>query len=455
MLSSILSQFIEQSPLSIMGQSLMLHMFTPERMDQLFERAAEHQQQYLLLFSAQVDLMSLVVCGIYPSVHAAYRAKAKALGVSTTTVYNKLQGIEPQVSQCLVRETAKDLQTFIQEYVGVPTPSLIPEYPLRIIDGTCLAATDHRPKAIRGYGAKALPGKALVVLEPQTRLVCDVFPCEDGHRQERALFSEVLKRVEAQQVWVADRNFCTAEMLTSLHHQRAFFVMRQHGSLGWTPLSELQPKGKTATGQLFEQSVEIQFQGTAVACRRLVLKLFQPTRNKEWELAILSNLPMAVATAPQIAHVYQNRWRIETLFQTITKNFEGEIHTLAYPKAALFSYSMALMTYNILATLKATLAAEYSWDKIEAGLSDFYLVNEIQGTYRGMMIAVPAEDWQQISGYSPAQLATFLRQLAGQVNLKQFSKTPRGVKKKRPPLIVDPKHRHLSTARKLQAYCGQ
>ena len=153
-------------------------------------------------------------------------------------------------------------------------------------------------------------------------------------------------------------------------------------------------------------------------------------------------------------NVYQNRWRIETLFQTITQNFEGEIQTLAYPKAALFSYSMALMSYNILATLKAVLAAEYSWDKIEAGLSDFYLVDEIQGTYRGMTIAVPADDWQQIAGYSPAQLAEFLRQLAGQVNLKRFSKTPRGVKKKRPSLIVEPKHRHLSTARKLQVHRG-
>ncbi|MEH1778436.1 MAG: hypothetical protein V7K67_00060 [Nostoc sp.] len=29
---------------------------------------------------------------------------------------------------------------------------------------------------------------------------------------------------------------------------------------------------------------------------------------------------------------------METLFQTVTQNFHGEIETLAYPKAALFSY---------------------------------------------------------------------------------------------------------------------
>ena len=63
MLSSILERFIDQSPVSVIAQSLMLRVFRPERMDQLFEQFAQRQQQQHLLFSAQVDLMSLVVCG--------------------------------------------------------------------------------------------------------------------------------------------------------------------------------------------------------------------------------------------------------------------------------------------------------------------------------------------------------------------------------------------------------
>ncbi|MEM8859558.1 MAG: IS4/IS5 family transposase, partial [Chloroflexota bacterium] len=113
------------------------------------------------------------------------------------------------------------------------------------------------------------------------------------------------------------------------------------------------------------------------------------------------------------------------------------------------------VAYNILATIKAALAAEFGWGKIEAGLSDFYLVDEIQGTYRGMTIAVPDDDWQQITDYSPPELVAFLRYLATKVNLKRFRKSVRGPKKKRPPLIIDPRHRHLSTARKLQEYASQ
>lgn len=454
MLSTILETFAQASPVSVMAQSLMVHTFCADSLDELFEKHSRNQKQKELLFSAQVDLMSLVVCGIHPSIHAAYREKVQELSVSTTALYKKLQGIEVEVSQALVRETATNLGKIIAE-MAVEEPSLVMGYPLRIIDGTCLGTTDHRPKAIRQYAAKALPGKALVVLDPQRALVTDVFPCEDGHSQERAMFSQVLETVKDGETWVADRNFCTAEFLVTLHQKQACFVIRQHGCLGWQPLSELEARGETKTGRVFEQRIAIRFGTTVVKCRRIVLKLFKPTRDKELEMAIVTNVPSTLADASLITRIYQDRWTIETLFQTITKNFDGEIQTLAYPKAALFSYCMALVAYNILATLKAALAAEFGWGKIEAGLSDFYLVDEIQGTYRGMTIAVPASDWETIADYSLPELVVFLRCLATRVNLKRFRKSVRGPKKKRPPLIVDPRHRHLSTARKLREYASR
>jgi len=254
-----------------------------------------------------------------------------------------------------------------------------------------------------------LPGKALVVLDPTLELVVDVFPCEDAYTQERALLPEVLQTVEAQDVWVGDRNFCTAEFLTSLAEKLAYFVIRQHGSLGWKPLSELSTIGKTQTGELFEQQVQIQYGDRILSCRRVLLKLFKPTRNGDGEIAILSNLPEADARASTIVKLYQKRWRIETLFQTITTNFNGEINTLAYLSAALFSYCMAIIAYNILATLKAALGSVHGVGKIAAGLSDFYLVDEIQGTYRGMMIAIPPQQWQPFQTCSLPQMAKWLQ----------------------------------------------
>jgi hypothetical protein len=37
---------------------------------------------------------------------------------------------------------------------------------------------------LRPIGAVALPGKSLVILDPELRLAIDVFPCVDDHAQE-------------------------------------------------------------------------------------------------------------------------------------------------------------------------------------------------------------------------------------------------------------------------------
>jgi hypothetical protein len=263
--------------------------------------------------------------------------------------------------------------------MGGEQASLLPGYRLKIVDGTCLAATDHRLKAIRNFAASPLPGKVIVILDYLSKIVTDIFPIEDGHAQERSIFDEILKIVEPQDLWCGDRNFCTAKFLFTIMKKKAFFVMRQHGSLGFRELSELKALGSTETGELFEQKVEIYNEGKILTLRRIVLKLFVPTRDKEWEIAIFSNLPDEVPAAT-IAEIYRNRWSLESLFHTVTENFNGEIQTLAYPKAALFSFSMALAAYNILATLKGALGSVHGVGKIQAGLSDFYLVDEIQGT---------------------------------------------------------------------------
>jgi hypothetical protein len=113
---------------------------------------------------------------------------------------------------------------------------------------------------------------------------------------------------------------------------------------------------------------------------------------------------------------------------------------------------METLERNILATLRAALGSVHGVNKIDAGLSDFYLVDEIQGTYRGMMIAIPSQNWHLFRTISLTQMGLLLQYLATKVNLKRFLKTPRGVKKKRDPLIVNPKHRHVSTARQIKAH---
>ncbi|GAX45498.1 hypothetical protein NIES4075_65190 [Tolypothrix sp. NIES-4075] len=61
--------------------------------------------------------------------------------------------------------------------------------------------SQHRLKVLRDISSAPLPGQSLVVLDPSLMLAVDVFPCEDGHAQERSLFDEVLLTVEEDDEW--------------------------------------------------------------------------------------------------------------------------------------------------------------------------------------------------------------------------------------------------------------
>jgi hypothetical protein len=81
--------------------------------------------------------------------------------------------------------------------------------------------------------------------------------------------------------------------------------------------------------------------------------------------------------------------------------------------------------------------------------ADYYMVDEIQSTYRGMMIAIPSQNWSIFASFNEQQLASVLLDLAAQVRLKDFFKQPRAPKKKKDSPQCDPRYRHVSTARLL------
>lgn len=150
-----------------------------------------------------------------------------------------------------------------------------------------------------------------------------------------------------------------------------------------------------------------------------------------------------------ISQLYRKRWRVETLFQVVTQIFDCEIKTLGYPRAALFSFCMALVAYNLFSCLKTILSSVHGTDKIEGKLSYYYLAPDLEGTYRGMMIALPPELWEDFGQMSLTQLSALLQDWARQVNLSAFTSAPRKPKKKKPKPTYDPQHPHVSTARLL------
>jgi hypothetical protein len=450
--TDIMQRFVERSPACVMVRGTIENVVTPELLDQVFEETARRQYCRELLFSSVVDLLGMVATGVRKSVNDAYKADKERFTVSVAAVYDKLKGVETEVSRQMIRQTALRMAKVVRPLQPRSRPRLS-GYRTKIIDGNHLPATEHRIAELRKTRQGPLPGQALVVLEPDLMLATDVFPCEDGHAQERSLLPEVLETVEPKDLWIADRNFCTTAFLFGIARQKGTFVIRQHGStLSYELVGKRRKIGRCPMGVIYEQRMQLFHpDGSSMVIRRVTVELDKPTRNGEAEIHLLTNLPVTKADSRTVAELYLGRWTVENAFQELGQAFNSEINTLGYPKAALLSFCVALLAYNVISVVKTALAAAHGKALPRERVSGYYLAGEIAATYQGMLIAVPAPQWQRRFGQlTPSELAKVLLHLARKVRPDRFLKNIRGPKKPRPKRISGARDHHISTARILE-----
>ena len=453
-LPAVFDAFVLGSPVSVIARGTIERFFNPALLDEWFKANAVGQYTRKVLFSTLVHLTASVVIGSRKSVRAAYEATPEEMGGSLVAVYQKLQRIDPGTSAALVRFAAKEAAVALRALNGEQEPAL-PGYRVKLLDGNCLASSQKRIKELRGLKAGPLPGKSLVVLDPVLRLPLDVFPCEDGYTQERALLQDVLPTVTAGDVWIADRNFCTRDFLTGIAARGGFFIIRQHGNLPVEAVGELQPVGEGPTGTISEQQIVVLHDnGDRETCRRIHIRIEKETRDGDDYVAVLTNLPREAVDAVQIASLYRDRWKIETAFLELAMHLRSEIDTLGYPKAALFGFCVALVCYIVMAVLKGALGAAHGPDTIP-NLSNYFLADEIESIERGMHIAIPDKHWKVFRKFSPADFALVLLALAQAVNMRRFRKVPTRPRKKQAERLDQPASSHVSTARILALRRGQ
>jgi hypothetical protein len=450
MLGKAFERFVEKAPVAVMVRGILERILGAETLDALYDRVADRQYTRELLFSSVFQLMNLVVCRIQPSIHAAYQDNKEEIETSITAVYDKLSGIDTGTSRALVEETARQMGEAVGGLKGSRLPWL-PGYRVKVLDGNCIEATEHRIRALRGTSSGALPGKSLVIYEPELEMATDVFPCEDGHAQERSLLSEVLSTVVARDTLLMDRNFCVRDFLHGIGAREAYFVCRQHAKLPWEADGEERFIGRSESGAIYEQWVRVSdSDGTLQRYRRIRIVLKQATRDGDKELNLLTNLSKTAAPGKQIAELYRKRWTIETAFQELEAHLHSEINSLGYPKAALFGFCVALVAYNVLAVVKAALRSVHGEEKIAKEVSGYYLAGHLGRTYDGMMIAVPEHEWVIFYRMSMEKFAHTLQQLANKVNLAKFKKHKRGPKKARSKPNQNSNQPHVSTAKLLK-----
>jgi IS4 transposase len=444
---STFQKYLVQRPVAVMTRATLEHAFAAEALDDLFERTAQRQYTQQLSFSTVVALVEAVVFRRQPSVNSAYKHSPTDIPASLSSVYDKLNHTEPGLSEALVRHTALRLLAVAECWP--PEADAVAGLRLKQLDGNYLAGTDRRLGELRGHGAAALPGLALVVRDDRTGLLTDLVACEDAYAQERSLVGRVVERVGPGELWVADRNFAVDALFEGIGSRESFYVIRYHRGTTLHERTSLEAAGAVETGEVFEQEVQV----GKTRCRSVVLRLDQPTADGDTEIRLLTNLPPGRADARSVAEAYRRRWRVEGSFLELTTSLRCEVDTLGYPKAALLGFALAVCACNVLRVVSSALerveeppagSADDPWEA-----SSYAVAVELRAAYDGLVVSVPAGVWEMFAAWSASQLAGWLVGVAGKADRKRYRKSKRGPKKPVERVKAGRKAAHRSTFRLL------
>jgi IS4 transposase len=392
--------------------------------------------------------MAEIVLALSPSVNAGYQKLKEKLIASRSCVFGKLGRIEPQLSQALVRYSYEQARAICSQ-MRTWNAADIPGYRTKILDGNHLSGTEHRLKEMRSERAAALPGASLVVLDPRCRAIQDMFPIEDGHAQERSFLDEVIETVDAKDLWIADRNFCTHKFMYAIDMRDAAFVIRHHVNVVGKVGGQRRWIGDTETGRVYERTMTLSpYDGKTLQLRRIEVELYQPTRDQETTITILTNLPADIADAVLIAEIYLGRWKIETAFQVLTTTLRCEVKPLCYPRAALFAFATAILAYNAITVIETAIRAEHG--KAESDqLSKYYVALEISSTSDGMMVVLEDSDFDAYRTMPVDEFCRALRSVAQHIDIDRYRKNTRGPKKPVRKKRKDKRKVHVSVAKVL------
>ena len=263
------------------------------------------------------------------------------------------------------------------------------------------------------------------------------------------MLDRVVKDVSKHDLVIADRHFCVVKFLLQIALRYGCFVIRQHGRLKGKLQGKRKRIGRTDTGMVYEQALEISDGDEALVVRRITVELDEPTRDGDTEIHILSNVPANDASACELAQIYRERWEIENAFYVLTMTLNCEMKSNCYPRCALFLFCMAMFAYNCRQVLLAALYAEHDQEDVEQ-MSQYQISLDIVSPMKGMLTAINEQEWTELTPQSPSGTATFLRRVSRHVNVHAYRKSVRGPKRPPPKRKRCKKGAHVSTHRVLQ-----
>jgi len=444
---AVLERFIKKNPLAVMTRCIVGALMGDE-VDEVFDQHRSRQYDDTIKFSTVAMSMAEIALGTVDNRHQAYRAYKKELGTSAVAYYGKLNRTEPSVSEGMVRFSADRAGKMLNTLEFEPW-EVLPGYRCFALDGNHLQKTEKRLKETRGLCAMPLPGTVVARFDYQRGLFDQAYLLEDAHAQESTVLDRVVEDLSRNDLVIADRHFCIVRFMLKIALRFGFFVIRQHGRLKGKLLGKRKRIGRTDTGMVYEQAMEIGEEDSTLVVRRITVELDEPTRDGDTEIHILSNVPADDATACQLAEIYRQRWEIENAFYVLTTTLTCELKSNCYPRCALFLACMAMLAYNCRQVLLAALYAEHEQEDVNQ-MSQYQVSLDIVNPMDGMLTAINEQEWATLTPQTPSGIAKFLRRVSRHVDVRAYRKSVLGPKRPPPKRKRCKAGAHVSTHRLLQ-----
>jgi IS4 transposase len=445
MSSKIFDRFVCRAPFAAMTR-ILVQDFIGEDLHRIFEDNRETQYDYIAPFEALAATVADVALNHSDNFNQAYKEHKEELGVTRQSFYAKTRGVEPSVSEAIVAHSA-DRATQMQEVLGFGPWVLLPGYRCFSVDGNVLAKSDKRLKVLRDVEGAPLPGKIIARFDLQRQLFDRTYALLDGHSQESTCCDRIVEDLVADDVIIADRHYCVLSFLYSIAEADGFFVIRQHGRLKGVLQGKRKCIGRISTGVAYEQKMKLSAADDAMAVRRITIELDEPTRDGDQVIHVLTNLPRDVS-ATDVGELYRHRWEEETAFNVLQMTLTCEHTGIGHPCAATFLFCMSVLAFNLRQALFSALYATHDEEDVEE-VSHFHISKNISDNTRGMLIAITQDEWDALIPKTIKGIASLLKRIAGGIDLKDYQKSRRGPKKKKPHRSRNVASSHVSTAKLL------
>lgn len=445
MSSKIFDRFVEKAPFAVMTR-MLAQDFIGSNLNRIFDDNRELQYDYVATFAAVAATVADVALNFSDNFNQAYKEHKEELEVSRQSFYAKTRGVEPTVSEALVLHSA-ERAIEMQEALDFDAWELLPGYRCLSVDGNVLAKSDKRLKVLREVKGAPLPGKIVARFDLQRQIFDRAYVLLDGHSQESTCCDRIVDDLAPKDVLIADRHYCIVPFLTKIAKASGFFVIRQHGRLKGVLLGKRKRIGRTSTGVAYEQEMQLSAADDAMTVRRITVELDKPTRDGDEVIHVLTNLPTEVA-ATAVAELYRHRWEEETAFNVLQMTLTCEHTGIGHPKAATFLFCMSVVAFNLRQTIFAALYATHDEEAV-GETSHFHVSKNVSDKTEGMLIAITEEEWDDLIPSTTRGLVSLLKKIAGKIVLREFRKSNRGPKKKKPHRSRNVASSHVSTAKLL------